>query len=119
MTSNFTLQFLKDKIGDEYIEENPVTGQPRIIQGLNEVWTTLDEHGGVGQVAKLFGLSEEGVWGWVDSHCIPDMYVKYLVAPGQMISDVQLSSVGFEDPESGLYWPSTWNFDAATMGLAK
>ena len=34
MSIQFTLEFLQDKIGAEYVERNPVTGKPRIIQGL-------------------------------------------------------------------------------------
>src|SRR5665213_4174023 len=101
MSTALTLQFLQDKIGAQYVEENPVTGQPRIIQGLNEVWAKVDEHGGVTQVAKLFSLSDAVVWGWVDEHFIPALYAPYLVGQGQPISDVQLSSVGYDDPVSG------------------
>ena len=119
MSSKFTLEFLQDNIGAEYVEENPVTRKPRIILGLNEVWKAINEHGGVPQVARLFGLTELVVWGWVDSHLIPGMYVKYLAGPGQRIADVQLSSVGFEDTDSGECWPSTWNLDASAMELAK
>ncbi|MDP2448610.1 MAG: hypothetical protein Q8M93_02455 [Polaromonas sp.] len=108
MSSPFTLELLQDKIGKEYVEANPVTEQPRIIQGLNGVWEKLEEHGGVSQVAKVFGLSEAGVWGWVDDHCIPDLYLRYLIDPGERVSDVQLSSVGYEDPVSGRCWPENW-----------
>ena len=46
--------------------------------------------------------------GWVDSYFIPELYVPYLVGHGQRISDVQLSSVGYEDPVSGDCWPGNW-----------
>lgn len=108
MSPPFTLEFLQDKIGKEYVELNPVTNQPRIIKGLNGVWEKLEEHGGVGQVAKVFSLSEVGVWGWVDRHEIPELYLRYLIDPGQRVSDVQLSSVGYEDPVSGESWPENW-----------
>ncbi len=113
MTSPFTLELLQGKIGKEYVEANPVTGQPRIIQGLNGVWEKLEEHGGVGQVAKVFGLSEAAVWAWVDDHEIPDPYLRYLIDPGQRITDVQLSSIGYEDPVSGECWPSNWKLEPA------
>jgi len=119
MNSKFTLEFLQDKIGAEYVEENPVTRKPRIIQALNEVWNAINEHGGVPQVAKLFGLTELVVWGWVDAHLIPSMYVKYLAGPGQRIADVQLSSVGFEDTESGACWPCSWRLEAADLMFTK
>jgi len=109
--SIFTLELLQDKIGVEYIELNPITNQPRIIQGLNEVWGAIDEHGGVGQVAKLFGLGEVDVWAWVDRHKIPDLYLRYLMDPGQRVSDVQLSSIGYEDPVTGYCWPGNWKMD--------
>lgn len=91
MTNSFTLEFLQDKIGVDCVEENPFTGQPRIPRDLNEVWQKLDEHGGVSQVAKLFGQSEAAVWGWVDNHCIPDLYLRYLIDPGQQTSVVKHS----------------------------
>lgn len=119
MSSPFTLEFLQDKIGAEYVEENPVTRKPRIIQGLNEVWSAINEHGGVPQVARLFGLSEEVVWGWIDSHWIPEPYVFYLAGLDQRIADVQLSSVGYEDSESGACWPSTWKVEAAVLMFPK
>lgn len=111
MNSQFTLELLQDKIGAEYVELNPVTGQPRIIQGLNGVWEKLEEHGGVKEVAKVFGLSEAGLWGWVDSHEIPDLYLSYLMDPGERISDVQLSSIGYEDPVTGECWPRNWKLE--------
>lgn len=117
MSTAFTLQFLQEQIGEQYVEENLLTGKPRIIQGLNEVWAKLEEHGGVGQVARLFGLSESDVWAWVDLHCIPDLYVPYLVGDGQRISDVQLCSVGYEDPVSGESWPRTWGLDTTSFNL--
>lgn len=114
MSGTFTLAFLQDKIGGkEYVEANPFTGHPRIIQGLNEVWEKLVEHGGVSQVAKVFGLSEVDVWAWVDEHCIPDLYLRYLIDPGQRVSDVQLSSVGYEDPVTGKCWPGNWKEEPA------
>lgn len=108
MSTVFTLELLQDKIGEQYVELNPITGQPRIIQGLNGVWTKIQEHGGVGQVAKVFGVSEAVVWGWVDLHEIPALYLRYLMDPGERISDVQLSSIGYEDPVSGESWPGNW-----------
>lgn len=111
MNPPFTLEFLQDKIGKEYVEANPITNQPRIIQGLNGVWGKLEEHGGVSQVAKVFGLSETAVWGWVDRHEIPEMYLRYLMEPGELVSDVQLSSIGYEDPVSGESWPGNWTLE--------
>jgi hypothetical protein len=112
-TSMFTLALLQDKIGEQYVEANPVTNQPRIIQGLNEIWRAIEEHGGVGQVARVFGLTEVDVWAWVDQHEIPEMYLRYLIAPGQRVSDVQLSSVGYVDPVSGECWPRNWKLDSS------
>lgn len=121
MTSPFTLELLQEEIGKEYVETNPVTGQPRIIQGLNGVWEKLEEHGGVGQVAKVFGLSEADVWGWVDRHEIPDLYLRYLIDPEQRISDVQLSSLGYVDALSGRCWPANWKSEPSveTIGLRR
>ena len=115
-TSKFTLEFLQDKIGVEYIELNPVTQQPRIIQGLNNVWEKLEAHGGVGQVAKLFGLSEADVWAWVDGHEIPELQLPYLLNPGEQVSDVQLSCSGYEDPETGECWPGNWKLEPSDFG---
>jgi len=111
MSAEFTLEFLQGKIGAEYVELNPVTGKPRIIQGLNQVWDAVDVHGGVSEVAKLFGLSEADVWGWIDDHWIPELYVRYLAGAVRWIPDVQLSSVGWEDPETGEYWPQSWKLE--------
>lgn len=111
MTSPFTLELLKEKIGAEYVELNPVTGKPRIIQGLNEVWDAVDEHGGVPVVAKLFGLSEADVWGWIDDHVVPDLYAPYLASPRPLekyVQFMQLSPVGYEAPESEACWPNNW-----------
>lgn len=115
MTTAFTLEFLQDKIGAEYVELNPLTGQPRIIHGLNEVWQKLDEHGGIGQVAKIFGLSETAVWAWVDDHYIPHLYLRYLIDPGQRVIDVQGAPSGYVDPGSGECWPKSWVFDDADL----
>lgn len=117
MRTGFTLQFLQDQIGADYVEENPITGKPRIIQGLNEVWQTINEHGGVARVARLFGLSEADVWGWVDSHWVPELYAPYLADPRGGIAEMQLSSVGCEDPETGDCWPRSWKLDAADFDL--
>ncbi|WP_421955771.1 hypothetical protein [Polaromonas sp.] len=120
MTTAFTLQFLQDHIGEQYIELNPVTGQPRFIHGLNEVWQKLDEHGGVGQVAKVFGLSEAAVWAWVDDHEIPKLYIPYLIDRDQRVSDVQLSSSGYEDTVSGECWPRNWRLESSDiMGVVR
>ena len=115
-TSKFTLEFLQDKIGKEYIELNPDTLQPRLIQGLNNVWQKLEAHGGVGQVAKVFGLSEGDVWGWVDLHEVPELYLRYLIDPGELVSYVQLSCSGYEDPETGECWPGNWKLEASDFG---
>ena len=115
MSTVFTLELLQEKIGKEYVEANPVTGQPRFGYDWNEVWQKLDEHGGVGRVAKVFGLSEASVWSWVDRHEIPEMYLRYLIDPGQRVSDVQLSSIGYEDTVSGECWPGNWRLEPAML----
>ena len=115
MSTVFTLELLQDKIGVEYAERNPVTGQPRIIQGLNNVWQKIDEHGGVAQVAKVFGLTEADVWGWVDRHEIPELQLPYLMDLGELVSDVQLSSVGYEDPVTGESWPENWKLEPSDV----
>ena len=43
MNPRFTLELLQDEIEVEYIELNPVTNQPRLIHGLNNVWEKLEE----------------------------------------------------------------------------
>lgn len=113
MNNPVTLAYLQAQIGAEYVEANPVTGKPRIIQGLNEVWEAIDEHGGVSQVAKLFGLSELAVWGWVDEHDIPALYVPYLTAQVDPKAKVPLSSVGCEDVATGKFWPKSWVLETA------
>jgi hypothetical protein len=119
MSNPFTLELLKEKIGAEYVEENPVTGKPRIIQGLNEVWDAIEDHGGLANVAKLFGLSELDVWNWVDNHWVPELYVPYIAGSIDWIPDVQLSSVGWEDPETGECWPSSWRLDRIDFELPR
>jgi hypothetical protein len=116
MSTTFTLAFLQDKIGEQYVEANPVTNQPRIIQGLNEVWRAIDEQGGVGQIAKVFGLSEVDVWAWVDGHEVPGLYAPYL-APDGNLADLQLSSVGYWDVETGACWPNTWKLERDDVNL--
>ena len=111
MSTVFTLELLQDKFGAECVELNPVTGQLRFIHEQNAVWRKLDEHGGVGQVAKVFGLSEAVVWGWVDEHEIPEMYVPFLIDRDELVSDVQLSSSGYEDPVTGECWPANWRLE--------
>lgn len=111
MSAEFSLEFLQGKIGTEYVEVDPITGRPRIIQGLNQVWDAIDEHGGVAKVAKLFGLSELDVWGWIDDHVVPDLYVRYLAGAVRWVPDVQLSSVGWEDPVTGECWPTSWKLE--------
>ena len=113
MTNPFTLEQLQEKIGVEYIELNPVTLQPRLIQGLNNVWQKLENHGGVGQVAKGLGLSEADIWGWVDRHEIPELQLRYFLDPGERVADVQLSCSGYEDPETGECWPANWKLEPA------
>jgi hypothetical protein len=111
MSANiFSLELLQEKIGAEYIERNPVTGMPRIIQGLNPVWQLIEEHGGVSRVARLFGLTETVVFSWIDEHFIPMLYVGYLADPRDGLADIQLSSVGYQDQESGACFPWHWEF---------
>lgn len=111
MSTEFSLEFLQGKIGAEYVELNPITGKPRIVQGLNQVWEAIDEHGGVSVVAKLFGLSEVDVWGWIDDHVVPDLYAPYLASSrptDRYVREMQLSSVGYEDPMTKVSWPVSW-----------
>ncbi|MES2279895.1 MAG: hypothetical protein V4542_00630 [Pseudomonadota bacterium] len=115
MNSPFPLELIQEKIGKEYIELNPVTVQPRIIQGLNNVWAKIEEHGGVGRVAEVFNLSETEVWGWVDRHEIPELYLRYLMDPGELVSDVQLSSIGYTDPLTGECWPENWKLEPTDL----
>jgi hypothetical protein len=112
MSTQFTLKFLKEKIGAEYVERNPISGKPRIILGLNEVWNAIEEYGGVPKVARWLGLPAPIIWGWIDEHYVPDPFARKLTCRGSKVSDMQLSSVGYEDPETGVCWPWTWALTA-------
>jgi hypothetical protein len=109
MSPPFTLDFLQQKIGAEYVERNPATGEPRLIQGLNEVWEHIEAQGGVSALAARLGLAETIVWGWIDRHCVPERYCEVLVDRA-WVSDMLIPSTGYEDPETGECWPVTWRF---------
>ncbi len=113
MSNKFTLEFLQEKIGAEFVEINPVTGKPRIIRDLNEVWEAVDDFGGVQEVAKHYSVPEEFIWGWIDLHFVPEPYVLDVAGSADWIPEMQLSSVGYEDPDSGACWPWTWKFSRA------
>jgi len=85
------------------------------IHGLNGTLTKIQMRGGISQVAKVFGLSEAVVWGWVDNHEIPELYVPFLTDRDERVSDVQLSSSGYEDPVSGDCWPRNWRLDPSDL----
>jgi hypothetical protein len=111
MKQKFTLEFLQDKIGAEYIELNPLTGNPRIIRGLNEVWEYVDDFGGLACVASHFDLPEESIWSWIDNHFVPELYALELARLKKWIPDMQLSSVGYTDPRTKRCWPRTWKLE--------
>lgn len=108
MKPQFTLEFLQEKIGAEYVERNPVTGNPRIIHGLNEVWEAVDDFGGIVCVARHFDLPEEVIWGWIDNHYVPELYALELAREAKWVAYMQLSSVGYKDKRTGRSWPKTW-----------
>ena len=53
--------------------------------------------------------------GWVDRHEIPEMYLRYLIDRDERVSDVQLSSSGYEDPVSGECWPGNWKLEPSDV----
>jgi hypothetical protein len=116
MSEKFTLTFLQEKIGAEYVELNPVTGQPRIISGLNEVWQAIDDNGGVASAAVRFGVPETKVWHWIDQHYIPERFALELSHPdARGVAEIQMPSTGYEDPETRACWPWTWKMAEAEL----
>ena len=113
MSAAFTLEFLQDQIGAEYVELNPITNQPRLIQGLNEVWQAIDGQGGVAALAARLGLPEGVVWGWIDRHCVPERYCLELTDEA-WVSEMLMPSTGYEDPITGECWPPTWLMSRTT-----
>ena len=111
MSRKFTLEFLQEKIGAEYVERNPVTGNPRIILGLNEVWEAVNDFGGIVCVARHFDLPEEMIWSWIDNHYVPSLYAVELARDPKWVPDMQLSSVGYTDKITGRCWPRTWKME--------
>lgn len=63
--------------------------------------------------AEIVGSLTAAVWGCVDRHEIPEMYLRHLIDRDQRVSDVQLSSVGYEDPVTGKCWRGNWKEEPA------
>lgn len=104
-----SVAFLVSKIGP-YVEPSTVSGKPRLIKGINEVWAVLDEFGGISHTAKHFSVPEIFVDEWICNHYIPAVcayeIAKYLGYSN--VADFQVPSTGYEDPITGRCWPITW-----------
>ncbi len=109
MNHEYSVEFLTSKLGGPYVENNPVTGKPRLIKGLNEVWQAIEEFGGIAYTAKQFFIPEIYVHGFIDNHYMPFIFAFTIAKKlGCKPSDIQLPSTGYEDPLTGQCWPQSW-----------
>lgn len=108
VSQEYSVEFLTSKIGP-YVETNPVTGNPRLIKGLNEVERAIEEFGGIAYTAKQFSIPEIYVHRFIDNHYMP---VAFAVAIAKKLrcklGDIQTPSTGYEDPVTGECWPVSW-----------
>lgn len=111
-SQEYSVDFLNSKLVGPYVELNPVTGKPRLIHGLNEVWRAIEEFGGIAFTAKQFSIPEIYVHGFIDNHYMP---VAFAVAIAKKLGckpgDIQVPSTGYEDPLTGQCWPVSWCMD--------
>lgn len=102
----YSVDFLNEKLAGPYVELNPVTGRPRLIKGLNEVWYAVERFGGITFTADHFGVSKDDVYDWIDCHYIPPAYAAEIAKKlGCEPIDFQEPSLGYDDPETGKSWP--------------
>lgn len=106
---DYSVDFLNDKLAGPYVELNPVTGRPRLIKGLNEVWYAVERFGGIAFSVNYFGITKKCVHAWLDNHFIPTDYA-YEIAKKLNCkpSDFQEPSLGYDDPVTGGSWPISW-----------
>lgn len=110
INQEYSVDFLNSKLGGSYVELNPITGRPRLIHGLNEVWGVVDEFGGITKTARHFAIQERFVHEWIDQHYIPAVFA-FEIAKKLGYSrraDFQKPSTGYEDAKTGYCWPRTW-----------
>jgi len=104
----YSVEFLISQIGP-YVEVNPVTGNPRLIRGLNEVWQAIEEFGGIAHTARQFSIPEINVQKFIDNHYMPvGIAVAIAKKLGCKSRDIQIPSTGYEDPVTGECWPRSW-----------
>lgn len=109
MYNEYSVEFLTSKLGGPYVETNPVTGKPRLIKGLNEVWQAIDEFGGIAHTADYFGISNNCVHSWIDKHFIPKHFAYEMAKKlGCKPSDFEEPSLGYDDSVTGDTWPNSW-----------
>jgi hypothetical protein len=108
MNHEYSVEFLTSKIGP-YVETNPVTGRPRLIRGLNEVWQAIEEFGGIAFTAKQISIAEIYVHKFIDNHYMPVAFAVAIAKKlGCKLGDIQMPSTGYEDPVTGECWPLSW-----------
>jgi hypothetical protein len=119
INQEYSVDFLNSKLGGPYVELNPVTGKPRLIHGLNEVWGVVNEFGGIAKTARHFAINERFVHDWVDRHFIPYIFAYEIakILGYSRHADFQEPSTGYEDTETGYCWPMTWKLGWAEMGV--
>lgn|GEM_PF-2227589 len=112
MNPDYSVEFLNRELGGPYTELNPITGKPRLIKGLNEVWQAIEEFGGVAYTAKQFSIPEIYVHKFIDNHYMPVAFAAAIAKKlGCKIGDILLPSTGYEDPLTGQCWPLSWCMD--------
>lgn len=125
MSTKYTLEFLKAKLGDHLVELNPHTGNPRLTLPNNELWMYIEDAGGVSAIAKYLGITESMVWKWVDDNYVPSVFLHEMESMTEA-DRIYLQSpcTGFIDEETGSTWPWSWkifvedsDFDNALAAL--
>ena len=110
MQNQYDLAFLQDKIGAEYVELNPATGNPRLIPGLNEVYRAIEELGGMELATDCLSVTEEEIDTWIDQHYVSTEYALDIASELGFsdITDLQSPTTGYADPKTGFCWPVSW-----------
>ena len=97
--------------GDEEVEINEETGNPRLVYEHNFVWDAVDRKGGVEEVARILEIPKAWVWQWIDEHYMPPR-----VAGKLDLGHIPLPESGVIDNETGVVYP--WSFQALDSDMA-
>ena len=104
-----TLRFLQDKLGEDRVELNEITGRPCLSHPNNNVQYAVWRGGGIKKVAEAFGLPEWMIGKWIDDHYVPNKFARDLAWPaGYKEHDVQHAPIGYLDPENRFCWPPSY-----------